>query len=49
MTRIIELREAGRTAEQTADILNAEAYAPINPGKKFNREIVRKLQLKLGI
>src|SRR5207244_5051521 len=49
MKRIIELREAGKTAEQTADTLNAEGYAPINPGKKFNREIVRKLQLKLGI
>ncbi len=49
MKRIIELREVGKTAEQTADTLNAEGYAPINPGKKFNREIVRKLQLKLGI
>ena len=44
MKRIIELRDAGRTAEQTADALNAEGYAPINPGKKFNREIVRKLR-----
>lgn len=49
MKRIIELRETGKTAEQTAATLNAEGYAPINPGKKFNREIVRKLQLKLGI
>ena len=38
-----------KTAEQTADTLNAEGYAPINPRKKFNREIVRKLLLKLGL
>ena len=49
MKRIAELREAGKTAEQTADTLNAEGYAPINPGKKFNRDIVRKLLLKLGL
>jgi hypothetical protein len=49
MKRLVELREAGKTAEQTADILNAEGFAPINPGKKFNREIVRKLLLKLGL
>jgi hypothetical protein len=46
---IIELHEAAKTSEQTADTLNAEGNAPINPEKKFNREIVRKLQLKLGI
>lgn len=46
--RLVELREAGKSAEQTADILNAEGVAPINPGKKFNRVIVRKLLLKLG-
>jgi hypothetical protein len=28
--------------------LNAEGFAPINPGKKFNREIARKRLLKLG-
>jgi hypothetical protein len=49
MKRIVELRDAGKTEEQTADALNAEGYAPINPGKKFNWEIVLKLQLKLGI
>ena len=49
MKRISELREAGKTAEQTADTLNGEGYAPINPGKKYNREIVRKLLLKLGL
>jgi hypothetical protein len=49
MKRIAELREAGKTAEQTADTLNAEGYAPTNPGKKFNREIVRKLLLKMGL
>jgi hypothetical protein len=48
MKRLTELREAGKTAEQTADILNAEGFAPINPGKKFNREITRKRLLKLG-
>lgn len=49
MKRIAELREAGKTAEQTADTLNADGYAPINPDKRFNREIVRKLLLKLGL
>ena len=49
MKRLVELREAGKTAEQTADILNAEGFAPINPNKKFNREIVRKLLLMLGL
>ena len=49
MKRLVKLREAGKTAEQTADILNAEGFSPINPGKKFNREIVRKLLLKLGL
>jgi hypothetical protein len=49
MKRLVELREAGKTAEQTAETLNAEGFAPINPGKKFNREIVRKLLLKLGL
>lgn len=46
--RLDELRTAGKTAEQTASILNAEGFTPINPGKKFNREIVRDLLLKLG-
>jgi hypothetical protein len=49
MKRLVELREAGKTAEQTADILNAEGFAPINPGKMFNREIARKRLLKLGL
>jgi hypothetical protein len=46
--RIDELRNEGKTAEQTADVLNAEGFHPINPGKVFNREIVRDLLLKLG-
>jgi DNA invertase Pin-like site-specific DNA recombinase len=49
MKRLVELREAGKTAEQTADTLNAEGFASINPSKKFNREITRKLLLKLGL
>ena len=48
MKRLTELREAGKTAEQAAEILNAEGFAPINPGKKFNREITRNRLLKLG-
>lgn len=47
--RLTELRDAGKTAEQTADILNAEGFQRINPRKPFNRDIVRKLLLKLGL
>jgi hypothetical protein len=48
MKRLVELREAGTTAEETADTLNAEGFTPINPGKTFNRGMTRKLLLKLG-
>lgn len=49
MKRLGELREAGKTAEQTADILNAEGFKPINPRDTFNRDMVRDLFLKLGL
>jgi len=49
MKRLGELREDGKTAEQTADVLNTEGFRPINPGTTFNREIVRDLLLKLGL
>jgi hypothetical protein len=47
--RLVELREAGKTADQTADVLNAEGIAPIDPRGHFNREMVRDLLLKLGL
>jgi DNA invertase Pin-like site-specific DNA recombinase len=47
--RLADLRDAGKTAEQTADILNAEGFKRINPRKPFNRDIVRKLLIKLGL
>jgi DNA invertase Pin-like site-specific DNA recombinase len=47
--RLAELRDAGEAAGQTAGILNAEGFKGINPGKPFNRDIVRKLLLKLGL
>lgn len=49
MRRIAELRERGKTAEETADIINAEGFKPINPGHSFNRDMVRDLLLKLGL
>jgi hypothetical protein len=49
MKRLIELRGAGCTAQQTADALNAEGFLPINPDKSFNRDVVRDLLLKLGL
>lgn len=47
--RLVDLRAAGKTAEQTADILNAEGFSPIDPRERFNRDIVRDLLLKLGL
>lgn len=47
--RLRELRNEGKTAEQTADVLNAEGFHPINPGKAFNRSVVRDLLLKLDL
>ena len=49
MKRLVELRSAVCTAEQTADALNAEGFLPINPKESFNREIVRALLLKLNL
>jgi DNA invertase Pin-like site-specific DNA recombinase len=48
MQRITQLREAGKTAGQTADILNAEGFRPLNPRDTFNRDIVESLLHKLG-
>jgi DNA invertase Pin-like site-specific DNA recombinase len=49
MQRLVELREAGKTAEQSADMLNAEGFRPINPRDTFNRDMVRDLLLRLGL
>lgn len=48
MKRIVELREAGKTAAQTADALNAEGFKTINPRRTFNGDMVEDLLLKLG-
>lgn len=47
--RIVELRSAGKTAEQTAQILNEEGFAPIRYGSSFNKEVVRDILLKLDL
>jgi hypothetical protein len=47
--RVAELREAGKTAAQTASILNAEGFVPINPRATFNGDMVQDLLLKLGL
>jgi hypothetical protein len=47
--RLVELRAAGKTAAQSAAILNAEGFCPINPRDRFNRDVVRSLLLKLGL
>jgi DNA invertase Pin-like site-specific DNA recombinase len=47
--RVAELHALGRTAAQTAAILNAEGFAAINPTKKFTGDMVRDLRLKLGL
>lgn len=49
MKRLVELREAGKTAEQTADMLNAEGFRRLDPRATFNRDVVRDLLLKLGL
>jgi hypothetical protein len=49
MQRLVELREAGKTAEQPADILNAEGFRPINPRDTFNRDMVRDLLVWLRL
>jgi DNA invertase Pin-like site-specific DNA recombinase len=49
MKRIVELREAGKTAAQTAEVLNREGFKPINPRDIFNGDVVEDLLLKLGL
>jgi hypothetical protein len=49
MKRLVELREAGKTAAQTADILNAEGFYRLNTHNNFNKDVVRDLLLKLGL
>jgi hypothetical protein len=49
MQRLAEWRDAGKTAAQTATILNAEDFSPTNPRDIFNGNIVRSLLLKLGL
>jgi hypothetical protein len=48
LKRIVELREVGKTAAQTADTLNAEGFKPINPRRTFNGNMVEDLLHKLG-
>ena len=49
MKRVVELREVGKTAKQTAEILNAAGFRPIDPRDSFNLNIVQDLLLKLGL
>lgn len=48
MKRVVELREAGKTAAQTADVLNAEGFKPLNPRDTFSGNVVEDLLHKLG-
>ena len=49
MKRVAELHTLGRTAAQTAELLNAEGFLPINPNKQFTGDMVRCLRLKLNL
>ena len=49
MKRIVELREGGQSAAQTARVLNDEGYAPIDPCRKFNGAMVYSLQARVGL
>jgi DNA invertase Pin-like site-specific DNA recombinase len=49
LKRLSELHSDGKTAEQAADVLNAEGFHPVIPRRAFNRNIVRNLLLKLGL
>jgi hypothetical protein len=48
MKRVVELREAGKTAAQTAETLNAEGFKRLNPRHSFNGDMVEDLLHKLG-
>lgn len=47
--RIVELRSAGKTADQTARILHEEGFTPLRHGSAFNKEVVRDILLKLDL
>jgi DNA invertase Pin-like site-specific DNA recombinase len=47
--RITELWESGHSANQTAEILNAEGFVPIDPALVFSRVMVQQLRSKLGL
>jgi DNA invertase Pin-like site-specific DNA recombinase len=47
--RVIELREAGRSAVAISAILNEEGFAPIQPGGRITAEVVRRIFRKLGV
>src|SRR5262245_11406792 len=49
MKRLVELRAAGQTAAQTAEILNAEGFLPIDPRGRFTGDMVQDLLVKLGL
>src|SRR5262249_37150433 len=49
MKRVGELRGAGTTASQIAEILNAEGFLPIDPRSRINGAMVRDLLVKLGL
>lgn len=48
LKRVTELREAGKTADQIANTLNAEGFVPIRRDRSFNQEVVYKLLVQLG-
>jgi DNA invertase Pin-like site-specific DNA recombinase len=49
MTRIIELRDAGRTAEEIANALNQEGFRPPKQPGSFNKPMIYELLKRRGL
>ncbi len=48
MKRIVDLRETGKTAAETAEVLNKEGFKPLNPRDRFKGFMIEDLLRKLG-
>jgi len=46
MVRIVSLRDAGKSLEATARILNEEGFTPLRIGRSFNSDVVRGILRK---
>jgi DNA invertase Pin-like site-specific DNA recombinase len=47
--RILELRTAGKTAEEIAQVLRQECFQPLRQGSSFNQDVVHHLLVKMGL